>query len=144
MLAFIFIVCFYATMISYYIPCICTTHTHKHIYLSIYLSIYNGGALWWAIYMILIGHMGATYDLLPMNFIYTVADVCTYMCIFTIITIHNIPLLQTKRIIYLQCLPTNVCDVVCNCLHCLLMLLSFSFIILDQCLLCPLPLMSTV
>ena len=56
--------------------------------LDLLLYIYNGGALWWAIYRKHIGHMSATYDLLLIYTIYPVADACECICILIIITTH--------------------------------------------------------
>ena len=58
------------------------------------LYIYNGGALWWAIYRMLIGYMGTFYDWLLMYNIYTMSDAYAYIPVIVIITI----LLLTKKI----------------------------------------------
>ena len=51
--------------------------------------IYNGGTLWLVIHRILLGHPNDTYDWLLIYTIYTMVDLCVYICIFTITTTDN-------------------------------------------------------
>ena len=65
-----------------------------HMYV---LYIYNGGALWWSIYNILIGHMSATTDWLIVYTGYSMVNAYAYIYLFMITTIHSILLLLIKK-----------------------------------------------
>ena len=97
---------------------------------------YSGGALWQSIYRIPIGPMSTIYGWLLMCYKYTLADVCAYMHTFILIPTQNILLLtkQWRQIInvlhayiytsYYLCGTTKacICNVLWNCLCCLLLL----------------------
>ena len=81
----------------------------KYVLLYVYVrDIYNGGALWLAIYRILISH-SATPDCLLM---YTMADVYTYR--YDNYLVYYPPPYKQKRnkIIYMQYQPMNICDTI--------------------------------
>ena len=44
------------------------------------LYTYNGGALWWAIYRVPVVQLHDSYDWLFIYTVYTMADVCAYIC----------------------------------------------------------------
>ena len=83
MLNFIFIACFYATIYSAHITCVCAIYTIV-VQSVIYIQIP-------------IGHPSDIYNWLLIYTIYTTADVCAYICIYTITMTHNILLLLIKK-----------------------------------------------
>ena len=94
--------------------------------------------------MMTIGYVCTMYDSLLMFSIYTTVDACAYLCIFVIITTHNILFLVLKwkqnnwyftclwlcLILHLWFHWKSVCDVVYDCLCWLVLLLCYIGVIL--------------
>ena len=64
----------------------------------------------WAIYSILTGYLSGIYDWLHIYTIYRKANVCTYLCTFTLTTTNNILFLLTKN---KNNLYANACLLIC-------------------------------